>query len=70
MTQKLKPCPFCNGEAEDDSCGAFVFIRCKKCHARTSDRHVNRGGYESALLEWNTRHEAKREFVVNPAKQP
>ena len=69
MTQKLKPCPFCAGEAEliasNQPLSAGAFIMCKNCDAES--------GYtesaNEAIAKWNTRHEPKREFVVNPSKQ-
>ena len=34
---KLKPCPFCGGEAvlKDDLWGESFCVRCKRCRART-----------------------------------
>lgn len=40
MEVKLKPCPYCGGEAEfrsqfDQVLGRMWFIRCNSCHARS-----------------------------------
>ena len=44
-TIKLKPCPFCGGEAEmyngTDIVGKYWYVRCKKCYSRGA------GAYES-----------------------
>ena len=67
--QKLLPCPFCSGEPEllsnTDRCGVIgAFVLCKACDAES--------GYATsaseAITKWNTRHEPKREFVVNQTK--
>ena len=37
MSKKLKPCPFCDGEAEIAHSGTFHWwARCKRCDAETS----------------------------------
>ena len=37
MTEELKPCPFCGGEAEVRKFTAtMVFVQCKSCLAGTS----------------------------------
>ena len=64
----LKKCPFCLGQAElisgKELDGSFVL--CKSCEAKSGyTESVN-----EAVDKWNTRHEPKREFVVNPATQP
>ena len=43
---KLKPCPFCGGEAEIKKCGiicdeAYVVV-CKECKVRTRMEFINR----------------------------
>lgn len=58
MNEKLKPCPFCGGEAEiypevDRTMGKFWYIRCKRCYSRGS------GIYESVReLEPEEEHAA------------
>lgn len=66
MTQKLKPCPFCLGHAKLFSdLDGHSFVSCMLC-ASTSD--IRKDESEAVSL-WNTRHEPKREFVVNPEKE-
>lgn len=36
MTDRLKSCPFCDGEAEIKHQGLNWFVRCKYCFCRTS----------------------------------
>ena len=54
MTDKLKPCPFCGGEAEliiDEACYYKSQVYCKKCGVRTNRQHIP----EIAVTTWNTR---------------
>lgn len=66
---KLKPCPFCGGEAEfyrtpikinGGYCDSVV-VRCKDCEARTARilynarKHQNDSEYDEAAAAWNTR---------------
>lgn len=62
MSNKLKPCPFCGGEAKvssvliDDSC----FVCCKYCGATTynmKDMRMYFNGAKDAIAAWNTRAE-------------
>lgn len=69
--QKLKPCPFCGGEAifstEHDGdaylCGAgryyFIFVRCAKCKTKSAVIHCHDddicGMRVSVEQKWNTR---------------
>ncbi|MCK9576851.1 MAG: hypothetical protein M0R51_13180 [Clostridia bacterium] len=48
MTNKLKPCPLCGGEAKRISNNR---IACKKCGLRT----VSRQSYIENEVRWNTR---------------
>ena len=56
---KLKPCPFCGGEAEEV---VVCFgdderkVQCKKCHIRTDDDY-----HDNSANKWNNR--AKVEAV-------
>lgn len=60
MTNKLKPCPFCGGEAEertdnDDSpCNHddWFYIKCKNCNAQSGMTYKSR---EEPILWRNTR---------------
>ena len=58
MTEELKPCPFCGGEAridvdiDDRHENLDVMVYCEECGCQTPD------GYESieeAVSTWNTR---------------
>ena len=55
MTEKLKPCPFCGGEAEiiDDVMGTIS--RCRYCGAENGNGFYGEGGHKLALEDWNTR---------------
>ena len=56
---KLKPCPFCGGEAIILTEDYFYFsstykVVCLKCHSQSYYRHETR---EAAAKAWNTRYE-------------
>lgn len=48
MTEELKECPFCGGEAEVNK----NYVKCKSCFART-DKYVSS---KYAILGWNQRY--------------
>ena len=61
MTENLKPCPFCGGEAKSKSSvdvfghEGFFSVLCRKCYART-------GYYETeaeVIEAWNRRANEK-----------
>jgi Lar family restriction alleviation protein len=60
---KLKPCPFCGGEAEtshgfDKSAKEYFFVSCGMCNAKTMNFYKwwDSDNYESAAIEaWNRR---------------
>lgn len=64
--QKLLPCPFCAGEArlvlDKDGMG---FVECMFCPIAITELSTDVG---YLVNTWNTRHEPKREFVVNQTK--
>lgn len=67
MSDKLLPCPFCNGKAELVSyglTGRLEVVQCSDCGARTRvfDPNVKRG--ESAIEAWNRRVPVKDEYEV------
>ena len=53
MTDKLKPCPFCGGEAEliKGWCELDNYVMCLSCRIRTKPMNTK----ESAIKKWNTR---------------
>lgn len=57
MTDKLKPCPFCGGEAEichrTDPDAVVSYARCIKCGTTSVPFLVS----QDAVRAWNTRHE-------------
>ena len=64
MSEKLKPCPFCGGEAElaYGGKGSFIaegisFVRCKECGAVGQKFEVSRkySSDEKAIDAWNRR---------------
>lgn len=53
MSEKLKACPFCNGEAELRAyTGTLQFVQCRACGA--SSRAYETG--EEAVEAWNKRY--------------
>ena len=53
MSEKLKPCPFCGGEAElEDNLVGFKFtVQCKECFSMTDGYFTS----EEAIAAWNRR---------------
>lgn len=53
---KLKPCPFCGGEAKTGTTlfgirSGLIFVYCKKCYASSLDYKTK----EDAIEAWNRR---------------
>ena len=57
MTEKLKPCPFCGGEAMIISEINYHHVRCVKCFTIT-DWYKTK---EEAIEAWNTRADSQHE---------
>ena len=54
MSDKLKPCPFCGGEAIIDGCDETLWIViCKECNASIGYKETK----EEAIEAWNKRIE-------------
>ena len=54
MTQKLKPCPFCGGEAEFERTGTprqSCIVTCTECGCRLESGETG----ELSGISWNTR---------------
>lgn len=52
---KLKPCPFCGGEAEVVDNGWFVDVSCKKDDCRGYANHLVYNSEKEAVEAWNRR---------------
>ena len=69
MADKLKPCPFCGGEARLKKCswiskewGQQIYIQCHKCGCRTINFRQypfesKEDFYQNAIDTWNSRKE-------------
>lgn len=55
MTDKLKQCPFCGGEADTEWHHGYFGVRCKSCYAE-----VTADGMNDAIELWNTRKSMDR----------
>ena len=55
MTENLKRCPFCGGEAEiiDDAMGTIS--RCQRCGAENGNGVYGDVGHKLAVKDWNSR---------------
>lgn len=52
MSDKLKPCPFCGGEAIVDGCDDTLWIViCKDCNASINYNETK----QDAIIAWNSR---------------
>lgn len=49
MKTKLKPCPFCGGEAAESPFGTWIF--CKKCGAMSEAAET----FGATIRKWNRR---------------
>lgn len=62
MSDNLKPCPFCGGQASvqmmfHSMLSNEYFVKCKKCGAETERYYKGRYG---AVKAWNRRYEEER----------
>jgi Lar family restriction alleviation protein len=64
MANKLKPCPFCGGEAEVHG-GQFYWVQCKNCKAETHGSKPK----GAVIRLWNTRvHDDLIERLIDDGK--
>lgn len=67
MDIKLKPCPFCGGEAEYHGECNMVWVRCTNCHA---ERIYKFDEPEEAAEDWNRRTQPEgRALAVDELRQ-
>ncbi len=62
MSEELKPCPFCGGEAKKRMYPTLITIRCPKCNYSRAFEGIhydmncpNVGNETDAIVAWNTR---------------
>lgn len=53
--KKLKPCPFCDGEAKLEEMGYPHHVYCKECGARVPGVGFGPDGERDAIKKWNRR---------------
>ena len=62
MSEKLKPCPFCGGEAVyDKDIAGYFFVCCPSDECNTQVASYHYPSLEEAINAWNTRVEAQNE---------
>lgn len=71
MSEELRPCPFCGGEAAiyEPLATSFWFVRCSDgdtCSTCGPDRETR----SAAIEAWNTRAEKKCRMVRKPTIDP
>jgi len=60
MTAKLKPCPFCGGQAEFSASNAtFCAIFCVDCGAEI--KQYSKTAKDAAIERWNTRENGAKD---------
>lgn len=56
MSERLKPCPFCGGEAKLNDGGISTYVACTVCDNRTFEYYHSVGdSVPSAISAWNYR---------------
>lgn len=67
MSEELKPCPFCGGEAEVVQFDFCFSVECTVCDTKIGDCLCNDSGWvypfnseQKAIKAWNTRSSDKR----------
>lgn len=69
MSEELRPCPFCGGEAEFETYGGTACaVTCRKCHCGTPTVSLNDG--ERAVEAWNRRTWRTCQIIVSVDRNP
>ena len=57
MAEKLKPCPFCGGEAELKDTSGFIVVKCESCGVESGMVKVSAEycANDKATESWNRR---------------
>lgn len=57
MTEKLKPCPFCGGEANLKDTSGFIVVKCGSCGAESGMVKISAEycANDKAAESWNRR---------------
>lgn len=59
MPEKLKPCPFCGGEARIDKDPRYAAIMCKECGARVRQPiSIELCAVDTVIKKWSRRAES------------
>lgn len=54
MSEELKPCPFCGGEANLHKSDEFWYVACNECVNQTTHFY---NGKDIVIQRWNTRND-------------
>ena len=68
MEIKLKPCPFCGGEAEMMG-DLYPYAECQKCAVNFSADHSYNFDFEDAAQKWNSRSTSDAQEITTLRQQ-
>ncbi len=54
LDERLKPCPFCNGDAQIVG-DLYCYVECTDCGVNFSHDHEYEGDEDAAIEKWNSR---------------